>query len=158
MGTAALSRKGKTDSPDGVGIFDRQLKVQRFSMKSRGLEKWGDGEQKEMSTTPSLHKPNPQGSRPGRDRWGTATSKAYPTAKKRALNGQSHFSGKGASFQESIWSRFPQFCCFNPALACDKRGVFPSPFTKLQIAAVTMVVALRTFPQTETPVFRQNLS
>src|SRR5258708_36238731 len=28
------------------------------------------------------------------------------------------------AFQESIWSRLPQFCCFNPAFACNKRGVF----------------------------------
>src|SRR4029077_4733952 len=42
-------------------------------------------------------------------------------------DGQSHISGKGLAFQESTRSRLPQFCCFNSAFACNKRGLFPRP-------------------------------
>ena len=65
----------------------------------------------------------------------------------------------GVAFQESIRSRFPEFYGFSPAFACRRRGVFPAAPAKLQIATVTVVhVALGTFPETETLMFRQNLS
>ncbi len=58
---------------DRVGIFDRQLKVYKCSMRGTGSEEWKHGEQqKETSTTPPLHNPT----RKDPDRVGTGGAPA----------------------------------------------------------------------------------
>jgi hypothetical protein len=53
----------------------------------------------------------------------------------------------------------PRVLRLQSCFCLQEAGVFPAPPAKLQIATVTMVhVALGTFPETETLMFRQNLS
>jgi len=71
--------------------------------------------------------------------------------------GKAILAARGQRFKNPSGALLQQFCCLNPAFARNKWMSFRQP-TNLQIATVTMVVAQRTVPETETPMFRQNLS